>query len=225
MAGLADLAGLLPGTYFSGKTAKAALFPLDIDDNVVSGDGREFQYWPESIDDDKGTEYAKKQVPGASHPLYQWVAGGERTVSFTAVFTRDHKADPAQGGINAAPTADQPREDQLTRNVDLAAAATWFRMHMYPAYSANEIRVNPPSKLLLYLPNTVMAADVSDMMACVMTKCSLSYKAWFPDGTPRLLEMGLTFEEIVQIGGSVRFVGRESLSTLGKSYGTKRIGR
>jgi hypothetical protein len=225
VAGLGSLAGITPGSFFTGKTAKAVLYPMDLTDNVVAGDGREFQYWPETIDDTKGVEYNQKQIPGGSHPLLQWIAGGARELSFTAVFSRDHQADPSQGGVNAAPSDVQYREDHLTRNVDLNAAVAWFRQHLYPGYSDNEIRVNPPSKLLLYLPNTILGPGKLPSMECVMTKCDVGYRMWFPDGTPRLVELGLSFMETVQVGGRVKFVGRAGLATTASTYGAKKLSR
>lgn len=240
MPGLASLAGLTPGQFLSGKTAKAALYPLGLDDEVVPGAGREFQYWPETVSDSKVVDYAQKTVPGASHPLVQWVAGGARELSFMAVFSRDHA--PSQSlafGSNSPgviPAGDvgqlasgqfvtQVREDQATRNVDVNAAVAWFRQHLYPGYSDDEVRVRPPSKLLLYLPRTNVGVGKSDLVPCVMTKADVEWKSWFPDGTPRLAEVALSFLEVVQLGGAVRFVGREDFLARGYAslYGTKRV--
>lgn len=56
---------------------------------------RKFQYFPESISDTKQVNYQPKEIPGGSLPLYQFTGSGERTISFTAIFTTDvdHIAD------------------------------------------------------------------------------------------------------------------------------------
>lgn len=60
---------------------------IDFSQNVPQW--RKFQYFPETIADTKQVGYQPKEIPGGSLPLYQWSNSGERTISFTAVFTTD----------------------------------------------------------------------------------------------------------------------------------------
>lgn len=74
------------------KSARAYIIPLDPynEDNPLREDEqRSFQYFPETIQDAKGSNYQTKVIPGLSHPLYQWTSSGAREISFQAVFTRD----------------------------------------------------------------------------------------------------------------------------------------
>lgn len=227
MAGLGSIAsGVSIGGFFSPRLARASLIPLDDDDAVQDSKERSFQYWPDTITDTKGVEYASKQIPGASHPLKQWVAGGDRDITFTAPFSRDLAKDssPLQS------------EDLLARNPDIRTAIAWLRQYLYAAYREADFRVRPPKKLLLHLPNTAIglgagaavldvlgagAGSMYDLLPCVMVKCDVTYKAFFPDGTPRLATVDLGFQEIVQYAGQVNFVGRDSFESMGSKYGTR----
>ena len=50
---------------------------------VDSGDIMHFKINPESIEDSKDTSYANIEIPGMSHPRYQYTGGAERVLSFT----------------------------------------------------------------------------------------------------------------------------------------------
>lgn len=44
---------------------------------------------PASIEDSKSSNWNEQSIPGQSHPIYQWVSGGARTISFEALVTKD----------------------------------------------------------------------------------------------------------------------------------------
>ena len=50
--------------------------------DVVTRESLEFQYNPDDIADDKSTDYAAVQIPGMSHPRYQYVSGKPRKIAF-----------------------------------------------------------------------------------------------------------------------------------------------
>ncbi|HNT88352.1 MAG TPA: hypothetical protein PKL84_10855, partial [Candidatus Hydrogenedentes bacterium] len=50
--------------------------------DIETNDRLEFQYNPDDIADDKATDYAAVQIPGMSHPRYQYVAGKPRKIAF-----------------------------------------------------------------------------------------------------------------------------------------------
>ena len=57
-----------------------------------TGERLEFQYNPNSISDEKSTDYATIKIPGMSHPRYQYVAGGARQLNFKiSLFMKDVK--------------------------------------------------------------------------------------------------------------------------------------
>ena len=65
----------------TGFTAKGLLIP---DDGVPIP----FQYNPTEIDDQKSNLYASKTIPGQAHPVKQFIAGGERKISFDMTVSR-----------------------------------------------------------------------------------------------------------------------------------------
>lgn len=48
-----------------------------------------FQFNPSELSDTHETVYSKHAVPGASHPVYQYGAGGERLISFSLYLDAD----------------------------------------------------------------------------------------------------------------------------------------
>lgn len=159
--GISTIARAVRGT--TPKSARAYIIPLDIHqgDNILSGDMRAFQYFPETLSDSKASNYQPKVIPGLSHPLYQWTSGGAREISFEAVFTRDRALSSAErdetgmsttGGRyinNATLTASGPQyrkqksdnfsfaSEKDLRNVDIPSAVAWLRSFMDPEYSVN----------------------------------------------------------------------------------------
>lgn len=188
------------------KVARVYMIPLKEDGTFDDDLERAFQYWPETLTDSRGDSgWQEKVVPGGSHPLVQWTAGGGRRLSFSVFFGRDEH--PAE------------LEDENEDNVDIAAALAWLRYYTYPLYEQNSVKVVPPPALLLVFPNTELGYATGggdqrgiDEVLCVMTSCDITYHAWFPNGTPRIVEASLEFLEIVQVGaGSIIFHSRDSL--------------
>jgi hypothetical protein len=99
------LGTLAAGVKSVATTRRSEVYITELDENdrpLVSGgfpQWRKFQYYPESIADTKQVSYQPKEVPGGSLPLYQWTGSGERTISFTAVFTTDVDHLSMQSGI------------------------------------------------------------------------------------------------------------------------------
>jgi len=89
------LGTLAAGIKSVATTRRSEVYITELDEEdrpLVEGNSvqwRKFQYYPESIADTKQVSYQPKEVPGGSLPLYQWTGSGERTISFTAVFTTD----------------------------------------------------------------------------------------------------------------------------------------
>lgn len=189
-----------------------------------------FQYFPDSITDSKGINYQQKEIPGASLPLYQWVSGGERLISFTAQFTTDVDLISVGGATGTAALlgTGQGIEDRLKsagasrRNVDIRAALAWLRRYMYPTYNngaSNAVAgggttiTQAPKKLRLVLPSSGIghagaSANISDSVRVIMTQCDITYDAFFPSGLPRIATVALAFAEIAQFGGFVEFPQR-----------------
>lgn len=178
-----------------------------------------FQYNPESLQDTKGNNYQQKEVPGGSLPLYQWVAGGERLVSFTAMFTNDleplgedgeYEGADTGGGLALTGQVSQIKSAGIdNRNVDISGACAWLRQFVYPKYQEEVPNVLPPRKLFLVVPKTYI-----DVMTCIMTQCDITINACWPGGAIREAEVQLSFAEIAQKAGSVLFPGYTRPNTL-----------
>jgi len=176
-----------------------------------------FQYWPESVSDTRQSEWNPRNIPGGSHPIYQWTHGGERTISLTAVFTTD--TDPGDENLEAEDDAYAEAQSAPlngleigSRDIDLRAVVSWLRWYTYPAYEDEGLKVFEPAKCLLVMPNSKLSYDGQDHITCVMTQCDVTYQAWFVNGFPRVIEVSLTFAEVVQSGRRVRFHDRRHMA-------------
>lgn len=218
MPGLASLAS----ASFAGQgdtQRKAYLIELDANDRPAAA--FEFQYFPESISDSKSVNYQQKEIPGGSLPLYQWIASGERLVSFTATFSTDVdlRSDPKDGtSVKSQGLVNRLKSSGVAkRNADLRSAVAWLRRYMLPTYSGSEYRATTaPSKLRLSLPGSgigvaggvVRGSVLDDTIICVMTQCEVNYEAFFPSGLPRYATVQLAFAQIPQLNGVVVFPSR-----------------
>jgi hypothetical protein len=197
--------------------AVAYLFPESIntydDGSFARGSDRRsfvFQYWPESVSDSHPANYASKEVPGGTLPLHQWTGGGERTISFDAVFTTEIADEEAvrQANHQGIPSA--------RYSVNVKAAIARLESYKLPKYPRNgqNGRVIPPGRLVLVLPKSNLGRN-SDQVLVILKEVSWNYESWFPDGTLRVAQAGLSFSESAQHslrsgerGSNIRFVDR-----------------
>lgn len=222
MAGLGSLAASLT-PISDRRRSDVYLVELDSKSGQISekaDTAKRFQYFPESVSDTKAINYASKDIPGASLPLYQWVSSGARTISFTAAFTSD--VDFVGESENEAEAAQNMRERLDASGVGLQsvyipAAISWLRRYMLPRYSPTEKTgvgtpiVEPPPVLLLAFPKAARfdraggTTAYADAMPCLMQTCDVTYEQFFPSGTPRIATVSLSFVEVAQVGNSVIF--------------------
>jgi len=169
-----------------------------------------FQYWPESVSDSHPANYASKEVPGGTLPLHQWTGGGERTISFDAVFTTEIADEEAvrQANHQGIPSA--------RYSVNVKAAIARLESYKLPKYPRNgqNGRVIPPGRLVLVLPKSNLGRN-SNQVLVILKEVSWNYESWFPDGTLRVAQASLTFSESAQRslrggerGSNIRFVDR-----------------
>jgi len=217
MAGLLSLVGSTMGGsgggFLKDDGAYVYIVPYTTDGKPDADNMRSFQFWPAEVTDNYAINYASKQIPGSNLPFYQWINGGEHVVSFTATFAADlyfQSGDAAKLG----------KEDKHT--VDVAAAVKWLRWLCSPDYPRGKDFAQEPPFLNLVCPRTPIGMDLSDRMNCIMTQCGVTWKKWFPDGTPRLAEVSLSFAETVQIPQGLQFYGRSHTTSWQKRYGFKR---
>lgn len=210
------------------KLESCFLQPLDMapngekapwQDNAGGPSAVRFQYWPESLQDVRASEWNPRNIPGGSHPIYQWTHGGERNISFTAIFTTD--TDPGHHNLLNEDAYRDARTEPLNgldigdRDVDLRAVVSWLRWYTYPAYEDDGSKVYEPAKCLLVMPNTKLGHSGLDHVTCVMTQCDVTYQAWFVNGFPRVIEVSLSFAEVVQSGRRVAFHDRRHMRQAG----------
>lgn len=172
-----------------------------------------FQYFPETINDTKAPEYAKRSIPGGSHPIFQFINGGDRQISFTAIFTQAKNPEDQnllEALLNG--TFSFSINDDTKHNLPggVATAIAWLRAFTYPEYDDNGTALPPPAAVV-YLPNSgiIGSGEFLDSFVGVMTECNVIYESFHRNGTPRLVAVSLAFQEIVQTSPNWRFMGRE----------------
>lgn len=202
---------------------------IDLKDNGSPDDSTRlsFQYFPETIQDSYSTEWAQKNIIGGSHPIYQWMHGNGRQISFEAVFSADTPPkgfDQAGDGGNFLETLSTGISDigssigQITKNpigsaisalkgasqaqMDVAGGIAWLKSKLYPTYQKRVAR--PPAKMLLILPNSGIVSKVNgikdDSVPVIMLSCNVTYESFFRSGSPRIVTVALEFAETIQIG-------------------------
>lgn len=192
-----------------------------------------FQYWPQSLTDDYQPEYAEHSIPGGSHPLYQWVRGAGRTISFQAVFTSELNTNRSAGAFTGANSA-VGRAASIANGllpsspftVDVSAALSRIRSWMMADYGkgGEQGLIKAPQFLTLVVPGTKLSGN-SDSVSVILRSAPITMEAWFPDGQIRVASVDLTFSEIVQStsqgdssGSSIRFRGRQEYTKAGQDY-------
>jgi hypothetical protein len=230
---------------------KAALVDLRDDGTLDFDSYRTFQFFPESISDTRSSEWQSKSVIGGSHPVYQWVYGSGRELSFDAVFTRDSKSiDTATSVANTVSSfAKNPLGSTIASvknaysgkkegdyNVKIEGAVAWLRSKTYPSYSKTSSK--PPPRMYLILPGTGVFSGSTQKMDCipvVMSSCNVTYESFFRTGEPRSVTVALSFLEVIQVGSKWQYVdGIKNISPVWKdgdyaynsgSQGNKSTGR
>jgi len=239
MAGLASLATGTAKAGFGENRTNAMLFAIDPAGNLVVDSPnqdiffntpstptlledlpgpRRFQYFPETLTDTKAVNYQKKDIPGASLPIYQWINSGERVISFSTVFTSDTDLTLGRGrGINEALLQRHKNSSTLGRNVDCRSAVAWLRSFTMPRFVAGgsaggQPLSQAPARCLLHLEGSGIGiagggvatpgkGDV-DAVMCLMSQCDVQWEAFFPSGFPRVVSVNLSFVEIAQSGAA-----------------------
>lgn len=206
----------------SHKLAEVLIAPLNEDGEIDKnlGGAKVLQFWPESLAENKAPNWQNKEIPGSPIPLYQWMSGGERSLSFSAIFSRDMDGDiGTQGG---------PTEDKY--NVDIDAAKAWLYLLSSSSYEKSqdmEVAVAPPILWLSFLGSKIgynHAApklenyELDSGIYCIMTSLDFETRNWFPSGRPRLMSANLAFSETIQVGKGIYPYGRDLLIKLAGKY-------
>lgn len=221
-------------TLFTERSASILLVAVDDLGNEDLGTKARLQYFPETLSDTRSPEWEPQPVPGGSHPIYNWVTGGERLISFTAAFTQERRLRNPLAATSAGEQATgQARLQTLAFppsggvgtvladkwSVDVASAIAWLRQFTYPTYGADG-QAFPPRRVKLVAPNSILGAAnfLSDAVLCIMQGCDVDYQQWWPDGTPKYALVSLSFAEVVQSPANVAFQSSDFLRLLGRTY-------
>jgi hypothetical protein len=227
---MAGLVSAFSGSFDTDhKVAQFVIAPLTNEGQIDTELGAKvLQYWPESISDGKSAEWQSRTVPGLPVPLYQWVAGGERSLSFDAAFSRDMKG---QVGVDI---------DEDKHNVDIDAAIAWLRLMVHNDYGqvgdVQNAAIAPPVLWMCGLGtsqesgmkmgyNTTVDLGVPNELGTTspgvyvhMMECGAERKNWFNDGTTRYSAVSLSFSETIQIAGGLYPYGRSDFVSLANGY-------
>ncbi len=87
--------------------------------DVETRERLEFQFNPSEINDGKTVRYAEIAIPGISHPRHQYVAGGNRRITFTLFFFKG----------------------------DVKRKVAWLQSLMYPEHSGTTLK-SPPHRVI-----------------------------------------------------------------------------
>lgn len=212
MSGIASVLSIINGGN-QPLPERPYIIPLDTEDDRPNYQEKlYFQYFPDSIQDSKQTNWDIKNIPGLSHPLYQWISGGAREISFTAIFSRDVQLTQAQKQQLEIATSTVDGMLNKNRDVDIPSAIAWLRSFLYPTVNIGSQFTKtafpkPPRKLILGLPGMRMDYDSGiaqrDQIICIMTQCEVTYEGFFTDGTPRFAKVALQFVETIQVQGKI----------------------
>jgi hypothetical protein len=197
-------------------------------------DARAFQYYPEQVSDNRNVNIEEKYGIGSSHPIYQWVRGSSREISFDAVFSTEDPGTIDAGGNDikriesfiknpASAAVTEILKKSYTdkkHNQNIPAAINWLRAFTYPTYSHG--LVSAPPRCALWLEGSGISSFVhtfkTDVITCIMTKCDVTYEAFFNNGTPRIVTVSLQFVETIQVGKNWKYVDGKNIKAAGAAY-------
>lgn len=228
MSAVSSIASAL-GVSETSEPVSAAIEAYD----PATGEGSQLialQYYPETISDTRAVEWARRQIPGGSHPILTWISGGERVISFTAIFTQDRNPEN-QSALSQALTGtfDIGISDDKKRNVDadpsgneqagIPAAIAYLRSFTYPTYPNGAAKAPPLA--IVYLPNSgiIGFGGYPGSIVGAMVECNVTYEAMHRNGAPRIAAVSLSFVEAVNDSPGWAFHSADDFANVTKLYG------
>jgi len=179
-------------TKNDGILKNAALFKID-NTGKIQTDIKQalFLLNPSTYEENKTSNWIPNPVPGQSHPIYQWISGGPRIVTFEALVTRDssHFLRPKDSdllgkflntlkdsalkvvgdvassfaGINMPPITDLfPLDDSdAGNNLSISNYLNYYRSLLYPTYTEDYKLAGSPPLIVLITGDTFTNAKLS----------------------------------------------------------------
>lgn len=166
-----------------------------------------FQFFPETITDDRQVDFNEQKLPFLTNPIPTFVSASPRTIAFTLQFAQELWIPNGVG--------DKRMMRYTKHNFDVALSVQVVRSFAYP------IKGFIPQPLLLTLPGTRIGID-SDAIYCLLKGYSTTYESFFPDGQARIANMNLSFQEFtIGIDGPRGNITKTSFNDIYQEYVAK----
>lgn len=178
----AGIAQPIPGPLVLSGFRKAVIAKINPDGTIDEGSKSlgKLLLNPESLEDSKTSNWVANNIPGQSDPIYQWVSGGARTITFDALVTKDTSEvpylkssdDPLAGvidssvnaigsiasnfaGANLPPAADlfnslKGNTSGTGEELSIEAQLNYYRSLLYPIYAQGRLATSPPLIVLYF---------------------------------------------------------------------------
>jgi hypothetical protein len=219
---MAGLASLLTGQSPFAFMDKAGDITIEAQDKKgLSGVPSyvTLQFWPDSITDSKTMNYANIELPGQSNPLYHFVGGGPRNISFSTYMYRERIEEVSNSETVAGKN---PQGAQYSK--DIGAYVSNLRAYMSPRHNTSAGIMMPPTRLKVFFggsKKTEMSTGLrlqgingdNNVLDCIMTAMNVNYIKFFPNGVPRIATLDFTFEQIIQVGTEARYQDPSTFDT------------
>jgi hypothetical protein len=149
---------------------------------VSRGITQPLMFNPNDVSDDKEISWGTLQVPGASHPIYQYGAGGERSISF------DIYLDGDRGRFGRS-----EQRDALSIQSHIA----FYRSLVYPMKFENA--TGGGVNMSAVFPSLVIFnfGPMYQSVTCIVKKVSVKINYWTPTLEPVRASIGVQLAEVV----------------------------
>jgi Contractile injection system tube protein len=128
-----------------------------------------FQFNPSEMDDDKQINWGTLQIPGASHPAYQYGSGGERLLTFELYLDGD------RGRFDRESSGDKPEQQSLSVKSEIR----FYQSLLYPTnYDINSFTEVYPYIVLFTFGEYIKG------MECVVKQARVRVNYWTPQLDP-----------------------------------------
>ena len=163
-----------------------------------------FQFFPEEIRDSRRQAVAEQDMLLASDMVPTLGSASKRIISFSCIFAQERIRSTGDLSTltQSLPEQDDKKGGQTfwdKYNFDVAIAVQAVRSFAYPIRSeiagGLSVTIQP---VLLDLPGTLIGLT-GDSVFGMVTSYDASYKAFFPNGRPRVAEVGIEFTEYPSI--------------------------
>lgn len=161
-----------------------------------------FQFNPAEINDTRSVTYGQHAVPGASHPVYQFGAGGERLLSFTLYLDADLGARATRWNSNLFFDANNSNLLSLSEVLDDLRSLT------YPVE-----RISPAGIKIITVPTVYFSMGTlleSDTIECIVKRADPQITFYSPDLRPLKAKVELELAQVARkrvLASTVRFSG------------------